>query len=461
MKQIHILTCTLIFVLLFSSFVFAQETKQRYAIRYNGIEKKQISKTAKVTDIVYLGLNRTQNHVVDRERRINEGDVFDSDKLEESIRNFWNLNLFWKVDTEVIKKDENSVKVQITFGEKWTLIPLIRFAGTSEVRQLVFGVYDFNTFGAYKEVGAHYQSLAGSPSYRIWYIDPRFLDKRNLLTVDFNFDRRIRILYPQKALGTDFQKPEGGFVLERVRVSPNVLFLVGDDVFIGGGIEFNQDHLNGQKLPSRVKIANQENPISPIHHPDENDGKTILVRGQVDLGRLDRREFIVYGRKTSLILEKAVTPLGDFSFERGSLQFTWFKELANLSNLGFRFVAAQTNAKPHQHLYFLGALESVRGFLDSQFRDKSYLLSNIEFRIPSLRTSWLVINHEFFIDAVKTSNSLTKVFNSDSTKIGANFGAGAMFIIPRIYGVSFRLDYSIPFDSRGNQAVLFGGDYFF
>jgi len=149
----------------------------------------------------------------------------------------------------------------------------------------------------------------------------------------------------------------------------------------------------------------------------------------------------------------------DESLKRVLLKNSFFWRTPHKANIGLRFNVGAIETSSIQNYFYIGGFENIRGFFDGQFRSKAYWQLNAEYRIPSFRHKWLVIQHIFFIDAIKTSNNVEALANLNNTIYSA--GTGIRIISPAIYGFNGRMDIALMSSQKTQSYISFGAQQFF
>lgn len=407
-----------------------------------------------VYEIHFSGLEKTKPFVVKREFLFWEGDQLEEQKYKETIQRLWNLQIFYLINPSFERQKNGRIILHIEFKERWTVIPLVRFVGGGEVSQFVLGLYDVNLFGRYHELGGQIEVLGGALSERIWYGNARFLDTRMRFNVEAANLKRIRALYFNNE---EHSRLRGAFNHERVRFANTWMYEFTPILFLNFGFEINQEHLTENQLTETHRKKNREFESLPA----DANGRSIIASLGLTLGRLNTKDFLSYGIRHKFLIEESNTIWGsELPFHRYFWESVYYTLLPLESNFGVRVTAAHSTAKAIQHTYFIGGLENVRGYLDGRFQDQSFWQTNLEYRIPSIHTPWLVVQHTAFFDIAGVSNRPAGFFESNH-KPFASAGLGLRFLCPKIYQMMFRLDYGFAFDSRGSQGIAFGGSQFF
>lgn len=133
-----------------------------------------------VDRINILGNNRTQDKVIRREFRIEEGDAFNAAKLKTSRRNVENLNYFSKVDIQTIPTDdENKADINVNVEEKSTGYFNVG-VGYSTVNGALIrtGVTENNFQGKGQQLGLDVGVSQRTQEYDLSFTEPYFLDRK-------------------------------------------------------------------------------------------------------------------------------------------------------------------------------------------------------------------------------------------------------------------------------------------
>ncbi len=89
----------------------------------------------------------TKDHVIKRELLFKEGEPFETDLLEESIRNIRALPFFDEIETKIQPVSSDTIDIEIYIVEQWTTILGTKYA--IQANQHNYGLYimDYNLFG--------------------------------------------------------------------------------------------------------------------------------------------------------------------------------------------------------------------------------------------------------------------------------------------------------------------------
>ena len=407
-----------------------------------------LSKQPIVDEIEILGLWRTKPSVVRQELLFRENDTLTTKDLYTSIQRLKNLQIFSKVIPLLTLKPNNRVKLTLQLQEKWTTIPYANLSAGGGTTYAFAGIYDINTFGRYIETGIQYDNWNGRHGGWLWMRNPRFLNQRLLFGFDLMKTKRARQLYTNEAIS------QGSYVLNTNRLKLIIKKEITPYFQIGAENEINNSNIALHKTnsitdPQTKTLLTGSEPHTAIFN-------TLFI----ELGKLNYDNYLVQGKFSKLAIKLSNQSLGS---DISSTQIDWFNRifwrLPYHANLGLRFNFGWTNTNDIQYLYYIGGFKNIRGYFDGQFRSKTYWQVNAEYRIPSYRSNWLVLQHIFFIDAVGTGNEL-----NDLKRNGLQYsstGFGLRIISPRIYSFNGRIDIA-PFTSGNSPSqISFGAQQFF
>ena len=396
------------------------------------------------------GLGRTRAAIARRELVVQEGDLYDEGRIEESAQRLRNTLLFSRVTPRVTSTESGDVDVAIAVDEKWTTIPIARFAGGGGTTVVSLGAYDINVLGSYVELGGQYENVGGpAPSGVAWVRDPRFLGRRLLVGADVWSVTRIRRSFTRSGA------LEGAHALHRKKLNG---FLEGElhpKFRIGGGAELDIDSFDHQHLEHAELDAISRSGLAP---PD--DARTVLVRLTARAGRIDHDNYRVSGGTAALTWERAEPVLGsELGFHRVIAEGLGARRLPWRANVAARVLFGAMTSDAEQQVFRIGGLEHVRGFFDGQFVGSWMWVANLEYRIPSVATRRVVLQHTAFVDVGQTGASAADLVARNPP---VAIGLGVRFLSPRIHRLVLRLDYAVAF-SEGTTArgISFGVQQFF
>lgn len=436
------------------------------------LKQPRLSKcnTVRIEAILVKGLSRTKRYVIERELLFEEGSYTSDTQIEESMTRLRNMGLFREVTYRLITKpvkEGESVDakaggiprrvIELTFDERWTTLPAFKFGQGGGITQFIFGLYDINVLGRYWEIGGQYERLGyqetffdsggAANSFVVWFRNPRFLDSFWRVGADLWSVKRIRTVYDGQG------DIEGGFLLERLQLVLRAEQEVAWWFRVGGSLELMNDDFSFDFIPDARRAAQLQ---SFGKLPDE--GKAFILRFGAKFGRVNQDDYNYDGTLFSTYVGHTDKLWGaDFRFTQLESSLRYYKKLPWRSNLALRAQVGLGNAKPIQHLFYIGGLDRVRGFVDSRFRGQNYWVANAEYRVAAFASRWFVLQPTAFVDFGSTANKTFDLLDVEA----ASAGVGLRIISPKIYRLVMRFDYAVPFINDGTAAFSFGAQQFF
>ncbi|MEZ4460437.1 MAG: BamA/TamA family outer membrane protein [bacterium] len=401
----------------------------------------------RVETIEIQGLDRTERRVVTRELLFKDGGLVTKSQLTESIQRLKNMGLFRTAEYTLIPADPSGVNVRVVISvdERWTILPFFNVSFGGDLFSLLAGIYDVNLFGKYLEAGFRYQRLGDTNSFVLWFYDPRFLDERLFFGGQFWWANRLRYLFNDKG------EVEGGYLRERRLVNIIANKEVSNRLRYGGGISLQHDGFSLDLVDDDTAALQRAQGLPA----DQQHG---IANVNVTLGRIDEDSYFREGLEFSqgLSVSHELWGSSESYVEVGS-QLLAFARLPWKQNIGARVGLGFTSAEHIENQFFLGGLDTVRGFYDSRFRGPMYWYMNTEYRVPSLDYRWLVLQHIVFLDAVGVSSRASQLWQPD----GISAGIGLRILSPKIYRFGARIDYALPLKGTGTTPLSFGVQQFF
>lgn len=395
------------------------------------------------------GLERTQAKVVHREVTIHQGESFEPFALQESLRRLKNMRIFYDVEARLIRSESGGVIVTFTLREKWTITPVFVLGGGGGTSFLALGLYDINILGSYLELGVRYFNYAGTHSGQIWFRDPRFLGER--LSLGTEFSRIVRV----RELLTFRGQKQGAFELDRTLFAAVLEKEISPLVALGVGVEIDADKFVTGHLTSSQREINAQSGFGKPRNAVTNKLRLITR-----LGGLNSENYLLEGVSAEGTVDLGSSLWGSaINMVRYTQNFLGFVRLRKDINLGSRLGFGIVNTSVLQHQFYLGGFDHLRGFLDGQFRGRTYWQGNVEARLPSLRTSVLILQHALFFDAGQAADTLSQLRPGDST--ATSVGTGVRIVSPHIYRLTYRFDYAVTLTPVHTRGFSFGMQQFF
>lgn len=401
------------------------------------------------------GLGRTERQVVERELLFSAGSKLVEADVFESLRRLKNLRIFRDARAHVEPLVNGAVVVVVVVEEKWTIIPVARFGGGGGSAFFVVGAYDLNLFGRYVEAGDQYENFNSIHGGVLWFRNPRAWGERQKLSLDAGVQGRTRVVYRGKGA-----EMAGAYVHRRRRLAASLDRELLPWATLGVGGELLQDAFGRDGLTLQEVRANARTDFAI-----PTSARTVLAQVHATLGRLDLDDYLVRGVQADFRADFAKPLLkSERDYHRVTAQGLAFALLPFSQNVGLRVGAGTTDASELPDRFFLGGLEHVRGYLDGEFVGKKIWYLNAEYRVPSLRTRPVVLQHVVFFDTGDAADTWSR-FRLLHSSTPRSAGAGLRFIVPPVARFNVRLDYAFALtrrDGRGDgRGIVFGMQQFF
>jgi len=438
--QVSVFVVTLLVIIT----LFSGNARANQHPKINGLHDNVI-----VADIEIIGLRKTKPKVVLRELLFKKDHSISAEMLIESIQRIKNTELFSEVLSDIQLQPDGTAKLVITVKEKWTAIPYLNFRSGGGTEKITAGFYDINIAGRFIQSGVQYENWNGEHSGAVWLEDPRFLNRRIIISTSYISTKKPRRLYLDSGVKT------GSYVLARnlFRLSLEKKYESG--LSSGAAIELYEDKF---LAPESTSLLDNR---TFFQITDSSKKKTNLYRLKIKYGRTDYDNFLFSGGESSLIFKHTMfTEDSAEKFYSVDFRNLYYKHLPHMGNLALQARAGITNTQQLQHQFSAGGFQHVRGYFDGQFRGRAYWQLNVEYRIPSYRHKLAILQHNFFVDVTEMKNNYSEIsFDKESLKFSA--GLGLRFIIPWIYRSVGRIDYAVLRGSSQSSRIALGVRQFF
>lgn len=398
-------------------------------------------------DIKVVGLSRSDPAIIVTELAFAVGETITAQQVAEGINRIKNTALFSEVRGELVAVAGGYALV-ITAKDRWTTIPIVKFASGGGVSQLTLGVFDPNVAGKDLELGGQMERLGETNSGVAWFKNRRVAGSHLGLDIQYWQISRLRTKYVPEAIGKTIKT---GFLHSRRKVYLGLryewLWWLSSDIYF----ESHRDSFSDRYVSAEV----QQQQLLATLPPNTS---VLFYGGRLVFGRIDQDSYLQDGVALTVDHRRGgAQQQGVRSFEQTEFVLRAFKTLPGQITIGERLTGGNTNTNVLQYWYYLGGLDGIRGFADNRFAGRYYWLSNSELRVPVWQTSQLVVQNVAFYDVVATGEALAHLASAR----GASVGIGVRFIAPKIYRLVARVDYAQPVLRRDDSHLSFGVQQFF
>jgi outer membrane protein insertion porin family len=395
-----------------------QRTETRVNISLDITEGRQ----AYINRIDITGNVRTRDKVIRREIRLVEGDVFNSALLQESRRNLQNIGYFEDVKLDT-KRAAAADKVDLTVDVKEKATGAFTIGGgfsSTDGAIAVSSISQNNIFGLGKRASISAQIGQNANRGNAVYTDPHFLD------TDFSVEPRLY------ASNTRNLETDLSFNQANEGASLSVGHRLVEQVF--GALTYYYERV-------RIKDVQDSAPDLVKRQAAESGGVSKTSALTFVVSRDARDSFTEPTRGLSVVA--SATYAGGFldadnNFRKYSLDLSqyfplWWKLVGHLrGNITYGDSFGSTPNLPVQERYFLGGINSVRGFRNFTISPKDPATDN-----PVGGNKAFFVNHEILFPLYDPLKLRGLVFFD----LGNAFDEGESFkwSVKRSVGIGVRL----------------------
>lgn len=392
--------------------------------------------------IKILGASKTHEEVILNELGLKLNNPHSKIDLEQAVQRVRNINLFNNVEYKV-----EGEELLIQLEERWTTIPVLKFASGGGVSQLTAGVYDPNVLGRFIELGGQFQKLEDTKSGVFWFKNPRLFGARQGIDIQAWKTNRLRTKFDQKQ---DDPIEKAGFLHIREKLYFSYFKELSENFRVDGIYEYHHDQFSNKIVPDKLKntATNDLPPTTKFH----------FLGAKLTLGQLHYRQHLIDGLQISFQAQYGLSELPqtkDFFISEWSGQY--FKTFNSKHTFAQRILLGGTNTDVIQYWFYLGGLDRIRGFADNRFAGRFFWLSNSEYRYAFFQNNWLTLQSVAFLDLADAREQFTLL-----TKLSAaSTGFGIRFFFPKVYRLVARIDYAKPLKRDDDNAISLGVQQFF
>ncbi len=400
-----------------------------------------LSEEVSLKTVSIKGNRRTKEHIVTHISRLDSGVVISDTLLDNAQQRLMRTGVFSSVEVTAVS-DTVFVKV----AEKWTIIPYVNGSFGGKLKTVRVGLYDANFFGRNMTTGGEYLYYNGTHNGKI-YANKSNIGKRYLALSTSLGQSRIPLNW------LDEKDVEGGFMLRRRYVTAGVARpLIADRLYLGGGLSFRDDHYSEEGIAQVVIDSNRANGYN-----FKTQNYTLSPSLSLKLKKFNHYLYNYEGGGVSTSYARRIKK-DELDYNVLLLNAQWYKKLPLNSNLCLNFNALYSDGHGFGSYSYLGGTNAVRGFNSSVFRGRVYAVNNAEFRIPSIKNDWIIVQHIFFADFLTISDSPR---NMDKNITAFGGGLGIRLISPKIYSFMVRFDYGWGTGPYKSHQWYLGTSHFF
>lgn len=372
---------------------------------------------------------RTRPEVIMALLDTRSGSEFDPAVWEADLRRLRDLELFYDVRgaTRVV---EGKVEVDLALRNKFSTLPIFKFKRGGGTSLVTAGYYDVNFLDRLFEAGGQFESFNGRPGFALWFRHPYFLSRNNRVGTEI-----LRHSLDLPLFATDGTE-EAAFENLETRWNARLQREASERLRWGLEVGVYTNRFLRDDGTARKKALNDVF----AQRISLDSGRTVSFTPSVTLGRMSRDRHIVSGFEGTAAVELSHRAMGsEFGFAKGQLGgLAGWRPTERWNIAGQARVGSKTG-RGFQHKFYLGGLDTTRGFLDRQFRGEHMWMGNLEAR-PTIvdRPAW-VLQGALYSDLGKTW---------DGRNFGAegfhdpifSYGGGMRLILTKVYRAVLRVD---------------------
>ncbi len=356
---------------------------------------------AKIGEIKIEGNTFTKERVFKHTLLLKKGDILNTYKLREGWRRLYNLGFFEMVEIEPLFASSSAVDLLVKVKEAEQRGQLLLGAGYSSVSGLEGHIQlsRDNLWGVGKKIELNWKFGKKRSDYDIGYIDRWWRDSS--LRLECNLYDLLHKYY----------EGEGGYQEERT----------GGKIGLGWPIWKN--------MQISIRLKNEEVTISQI------EGEPFPEDLELEAGSKIERSLELMLDRNTRVRDEAFNPYkGSYSFlsvEKsgdflgGDLDFTKYKaewrgylrkgDFWKSPILAYRLRGRLGENLPSYEEFYIGGMETLRGYEENEFRGDKVALASLELRVPFSKE----LLGSLFVDAGRawSEDSLMEDF-----KVGWGFG---------------------------------------
>jgi len=391
----------------------------------------------------FQGNKRTTESTILKIADLEIGDSISDSILSRANQRLLKTELFTSCSTYIT--DTSTVAFEIV--EKWAIIPFISFQGNgNEFALFNTGLYDANFLGKAAVIGGDYTYLYGTHSGHIFGM------KDNIGSHNLKITGRIR---NQNGINRWFDSTgaiEAGFLVNRKQIFLSAELPIDDKLTLSFSSTVLKDSLSESIGKINFDSLNSDH---DYHFSGKNSAIVPNIAVRYSNFTYKAITYSGWGAKAGYARAFESEQDGYNSF---SIAGQWYKELPLQSNFCINAELFGADGHGLTNLFYVGGMNGVRGFPDSFFRGKGLAKANVEYRIPSLNTKWITLQHVFFTDYALVSPRLSEL--DKAVSIGSG-GLGIRIMSPKVYSFMIRFDYGWGLTPLKKQAVSFGTTHYF
>lgn len=396
-----------------------------------------------ISSITVSGNKRTNELTILKIADISIGDSVTDSLIERATQRLLRTEIF--TSCEIAEK--TSGVITVTVSEKWTIIPFISFQGNGgKIIQCNTGLYDANFLGRAGVIGGDYTYLLGTHSGQIFSMKDNLGKKNIKLSGRIRTQKGISIWYDSTG------RQQAGFMVDRKLLNASSELPINDKLTASVAISVLKDTISESIGSISYDSLNDSHGFS-----FESSNKAVIPVMSARYSNFKYKKYTYTGWGFKAGVGHAFeSKFGGYNTFSAAGQ--WYKELPLHANIGVNGELMGADGHGKTNVFYLGGMSGVRGFPENLFRGKALAKLNVEYRIPSLKSKWIVVQHVLFTDYAAIAPRISELDEAVSVSSG---GIGLRISSPKIYSFMIRLDYGWGFTPLLSNGLSFGTTHYF
>jgi outer membrane protein insertion porin family len=401
-----------------------------------------------ISTVQFEGNKKSKEVFLRQNITLQEGEVFDSLKVQESAQMLRNTNLFFNVDVKVDSLKDGNFGILFQLEEVITIFPIIANGGSSERLNFTLGVSDIHFRGRGETIGFVYQYY-DRHSFKFYQITPRHKNNKTGHEIFMGKYSTIEPLYFANGSSSPFN-------FDNYHLS------------LGGFFWFNRFLV--YKLGGMLMKENYKNVGNDVNSSDYSiaSGKSFnlfkyQVRMQLELRKIEHHYEKRAGQYNLFHIEWIETPIySGASFLKMTNHFKQFLKFGERHNFIIRNETgiASNNESPFSP-FVIDDFVNVRGIGNRVARGTAMTSFNSEYLFTFIKHPWFFAQMGVFFDLSylrPAGEKIEAIFNASNTFTTA--GLGLRLHSRKYYNTVFRLDYGINLKDQKQGGFVIGlGQY--
>lgn len=405
----------------------------------------------RVDEIRIVGNKRTRDWVVKNILDIKEGDDVSKLQLKKAVQEVKNMDQISDASGFFITEGKKRILV-VEIDEKWTLLPYFKGNIHGAKKTYSAGLVEANILGTLIEGGLIYENNNGRSGGTLLAHFPKEL---GWFPAKINFDLSKST---DDVSVYDLNSTQvGAYRSETFKTKLEFDFKLNRRKTISfiSSLGYSSLDINQSNLSSSDNAVNAANNFREANHDERFTLTNAVVLGKVDKLNTFQDEGTYWLTAMALpfsLKQSLLSPVLETTFQF-YLPARW------TSMWAVRARAIRTFESGLFDILDTASLSNIRGYKGSQFQGEELWSFNAEYRIPSFKHKWIGIQHVLFADGLYSRFPHYGFLSKEQRALAT--GVGLRIMLPKIYKVMGRIDYTIWGDPKPSSQFSMSMQQFF